>query len=167
MQTDDFGADRERLDAATGRLNAGEQIPEVEPSWIESMWEVMSRISREQRQHTAIGLGAIAGGDPAEIGPEHRIALLARYMLLDALIERGIVDDYMNDESKRKKVFAAAASIKCDKNDLGKALAQRHLNESAPEVAEKAKEELRQAGHAPDHPGVGEKFIQWMRDNSR
>ncbi len=166
MQGDDFGADREQLDAATKRLNSGEQIPQVEASWIEHIWGAMSRISREQKQQHAIGLTAIAGGDPdaPQISPEQRIALMTRFMLLDALIERGVVDEYMIDESQRKRVFAAAASINCDKNDLGEALAHRHLRELPPDAALKSKEELRLAGCDPDHAKIDGRFIEWIRD---
>lgn len=159
MQDDD-------LNAATERINTGAQIAQVEPSLIERVWDAVSRILAEKRQHTAIGLGAFALGNPelAPPNPEQRVALMARYALLDGLIERGILDDYMKDESLRKRVFAAAASLPCDKNDLGEAVAQKALRESPPEVVEKTREEMRQAGYDPDHPKVGDKFIQWMRD---
>lgn len=157
--------DRERLDAATKQLNEGEQIPEVEAAWIEHLWETTNRISREQRQHTAIELGAIADPNAPQIDPENQVALLARFMMLDALIERGILDEYIRDKSERKKLFAAAASISCDKNDLGEALAQKHLREMAPDLAEKTKEELRLAGCDPDQTNIGKKFIEWLRDN--
>lgn len=165
MSPQDFTEDQERSRAATTRLNAGEQIPEVEATWIEQMWDVRSRIPPEKREHTAIGLGAIAGGDPSQIDPEHRVALMARCLLLDAIVELRVLDDYMNEESKRKKVFAAAASIMCNKNDLGEALAQKHIPESPADMAEKMKQELRAAGCDPDHPKIGDRFIRWMRDS--
>jgi len=158
MQDDDWNA-------ATERINAGVQIAQVEPSLIEHMWDVLTRISAERRQHVSIGFDALAFGNPKFArNPEQQVALMARYALLDALIERGILDDCMEDESLRKRVFAAAASLPCDKNDLGEALAQKVLHESPPGVVEKTKREMRQAGCDPNHPKVGDKFIQWMRD---
>ncbi len=167
MSPQNFREDQERTEAAMARLNAGEQIQEVDAVWIERMWEVMQRFPRDKREHRAIGLGAIAGGDPdrPQIGPEQRVALMVRCMLLDAVVEQGVLDEYIDDESKRKKVFAAAASMKCDKNDLGEALAQKHIRESPPDVAEKTKQELRTAGCDPDHPKIGERFISWMHDS--
>ena len=91
--------------------------------------------------------------------------MVMRYALLDALVERGILDEFMKDESLRKKVFAAAALVPCDKNDLGEALAQQLALNSPPDVAQKTREDLRRAGYDPDHPKVGGKFIDWMRDN--
>lgn len=167
MSPEDFTADQQRAEAATARLNAGEQIPEVEAAWIDHMWDIRGRIPPDKKNHTAIGLGAIAGGDPAQIDPEHRVALMARYLLLDAVVELRVLDDYMDDESKRKEVFAAAASMKCDKNDLGEALAQKTIRESPPDVAEKVKQELRAAGCDPDHPRIGDRFVKWMRDRRR
>ncbi len=164
MLPDDLRADREREEAATERLNAGEQVPEVDAAWIERIWEVMQRIPRDKRQHMAIGLGAIAGPDRPQIGPEERLALMVRYMLLDAVIEYGVLNEYMDDEVQRKKVFAAAASIRCDKDDVAEAVAQRQIRESPAAVAEKVKEEFRTAGCAPDHFGIGDRYIEWMRD---
>lgn len=155
------------LSAATERINAGAEIASVEPSLIEHMWQAISSIPKEQRQSTGVGLHAVALGDPDRLpqNPDQRVAMLMRYALLDALVERGILDEYMKNESLRKKVFAAAAQFPCDKNDLGEALAQRLARDSPPDVAQKTREEFRQAGCDPDHPKVSGKFIDWMRDN--
>lgn len=160
MHTDD-------LRAATERLNAGAEIPNVEPSLIEYLWEAISRIPREKRKNTAIGLGVFARGDPNRLpqNPELHVAMMVRYALLDALIERGILREYMENESLRKKVFVAAASFPCNKNDLSEALAQRVLRESPPDIAQKVIEEFRQAGYDPDNPQVAGRFIVWLRDN--
>src|SRR5262245_22349521 len=100
----------EGLEAATERLNAGAQIAQLEPSLIEHMWKALSRIPRNEGQPTAVGaVAARLDPDLAPRSPEQKLAMMARYALLDALIERGILDDYMKDETLRKKVFAAAA----------------------------------------------------------
>jgi hypothetical protein len=91
--------------------------------------------------------------------------MMVRYVLLDALVERGILDEYMKEEPLQRKVFAAAAQFPCDKNDLGEALAQRLARESSPDVAQKTSEELRQAGYDPDHSKAGERLIAWVRDH--
>jgi hypothetical protein len=162
MQIDD-------LDAAAGRINAGAEVATVEPSLIEQMWKRMSSIPKEQRQSTPAGIygicGVIADPDSFPQHPDQRVAMMIRYALLNALVERGILDDYMKDESLRQKVFAAAALFPCDKNDLGEAVAQRLFRDSSPDVAQKAGEELSRAGYAPEHPKVGGKFIEWMRHN--
>jgi len=162
MQGDD-------LHAATERITAGAQIAQVEPSQIGHVWEAISHIPIEARQNTAaIGLdvdAAFGNPDLAPRNPEQQVALMARYWLLDAIVERGILDAYMSDDSLRKRVFAAAATIPCDQNDLVEVLAQRSLRKSAPEVAQKVEQEMRQAGCDPDHPKVCDKFMEWMRDN--
>jgi len=159
VQDDDFSA-------AIERFNAGAQIAQVEASLIEHWWDAMRRIRAEKRHQVAIGLESFGGGNPDLVPriPEQLTALMARCALLDALVEGGILDDYMENESLRKKVCRAAASLPYDKNDLGEALAQKALRESPPDVVEKTKEEMRQAGYDPDHPKVGDKFIEWMRD---
>ena len=56
----------------------------------------------------------------------------------------------MNDESARKDVFAAAATIPCDKNNLAEALAERTLRDASPELVERIKEEAKNAGYERD-----------------
>jgi hypothetical protein len=159
MQGDD-------VHAASERFDAGEQIVQVDRSQIGHVWEAMSRIPIEARQKTAaIGVDVFGNSDLAPRTPEQQIALMARYALLDALIERGALNAYMSDESLRERVFAAAATIPCDKNDLGEVMVQRLLRESPPEVAQKVEQEMRQAGCDPDHPKMCDKFVEWMRDN--
>ena len=63
-----------------------------EPSQIEHVWEVLSRIPR--RTNTAIGLTAVCANlDFAPKSPDEQVALMTRYALLDALLERGILKD--------------------------------------------------------------------------
>jgi hypothetical protein len=118
MMDDDF-------QAATERINAGAQVA-PEAAQIEHVWEIMSRIPTHRREHTSISLGAFAGGNPdlAPPNPEQLVALMMRYAMLDALIEEGILNNYMEDDSRRNRVFAAAASIPINKNNLSEALAQ-------------------------------------------
>jgi hypothetical protein len=162
MQIDD-------LDAAADRINAGAEVATLEPSFIEYMWRRLSSIPKEQRQSTPAGIsgicGVIADPDPVPQNPDQRVAMMIRYALLNALVERGILDDYMKDESLRQKVFAAAALFPCDKNDLEEAVAQGLFRDSSADVVQKSGEELRQAGYASEHPKVGGKFIEWMRHN--
>ena len=157
MQADDFDALRKRMDAVAARVNAGEEIPEVDPFRIEQMWEIMSRIQRGQNK--TIGLGAVAGPNAREIDPEEQFALTFRCKILEALVDRGVLDDFMKDEAGRKKVFAAAATLKCDKNDFGEALAQESIRHAPPEVQEEMKEELRSAGCDPNNPAIIAKFL--------
>ena len=159
--------ERDELEAAAEDLNTGAEIPTIAASLIEAAWKSVSRIPKDQRQRVAIGIGAFAMVDPADAPQtaEQKVALMARLGLLDGLIEQGILDECMDDDSKRKHVFAAAASFPCNKNDLGEVMAQKQLRESPPDVAEKIREDLRQSGYDPDDSSVGKKFREWMRDN--
>jgi hypothetical protein len=154
MQIDD-------LNVVTEQINAGAEVASVDPGLIGQMWKALSSIPKELLQNTSMGLHAMASGDPDRLpqNPEQRVGMMVRYALMNALIDRGLLDDYMKDEAQRKKVFATAALFPCDKNDLGEAMAQK-LNQ-------KTNEELRQAGYDPDHPKVGERFIAWMREHCR
>ena len=156
--------DLEGLEAAADRLNAGAQIAKIEPSLIEHMWKALSCIPRNEGQPTGF-VAARLEPALAPRNPEQKLAMMARYALLDALIERGILDDYMKDERLRKKVFAAAARLPCDQNDLLEAVAERVLRQSPPGITQKTKEDLAQLGYDPQHLKVADKFIAWMRDN--
>ena len=123
----------------------------------------MSSVPREQRHSTSPGFTGVLA-DPGRLpkNPDEHVGMMIRYALLNALVEGGILDDYMKDESLRQKVFTAAAQFPCDKNDLGEAVAQR---DSSPAVAQKTGEEFRQTGYDPEHPKVSKKFIEWMLHN--
>jgi len=148
----------DELNAVTDQINEGAEVPSVEPELIEHVWEAIRSIPEELRA-TSRGMHLTAKTDPNLLpqSPEQRVGMMMRYGLMNALIERGLLDEYMKDESGRKKVFAAAAKFPCDKNDLAEAVAQQ-LNQ-------KTNEELRQAGYDPDHPKVAERLVTWMREH--
>jgi hypothetical protein len=86
---------------------------------------------------------------------------LVRYATISTSAQRTLT--ITSHGSGRKRVFAAAATIPCDKNDLAEALAERVLRDASPEVVERAKEEPKNAGQDIDRPKIGEKFIDWIR----
>jgi hypothetical protein len=153
----------EGFSEATERINSGAPIPAVEPSQIEYAWEVLNRIPKDRRKPTTVGLTAVCNPHFALKNPDEHVAWMTRFALLDALLERGILNDYMKDESGRKHVFAAAATIPCDKEDLAQALAERMLRDASPEMLERTKEEAKNAGWDIDRPKIGEKFVDWIR----
>lgn len=158
--------DKDGLDAALERINAGAPIPTIEPSQIEHVWERLSLIRRETQQNGTVGFTAVCANPQfAPKGPDEQIALSIRYALLDALIEQGVLDDYMNDTSRRQHVFVAAAKIPCHRNDLAEALAGKKLREASRDVVEQTKNKLKSAGSDVARPKVGEKFIGWIRSH--
>ena len=68
----------------------------------------------------------------------------------------------MQDEESREKVFVAAATIPCNKDDLAEALIQMQLSLSPAEVAAAAKEEMKKGGYDADSPRIDGKFIAWL-----
>ncbi|MFB3812722.1 MAG: hypothetical protein ACE14L_01315 [Terriglobales bacterium] len=141
--------DENEHQAAAERINAGAPIPEVEPSVIKHLWDAIRSIPAgfRRRQDVAIGLGAVAacgGPDPSSLSPEPHVAMMARYALLDALVERGFLNDYMEDQGLKEEIFRTAALFPCDKNDLAEALVPRMLRESSPETVENFVAEMRQ-----------------------
>jgi hypothetical protein len=154
------------LKAAAERINAGAQIPTIEPSQSEHVWEVLSRTPMDRRKEPDVGFTPVRGNpDFAPKSPDEQVALMTRYALLDPRLERGLLNDYMKDESARKQVFAAAATIQCDKNDLAEALAERLMRDASPDVVEQTKEEAKIAGWDIDRPKIGDKFIGGIRSH--
>jgi hypothetical protein len=145
---------------AVNELNAGGPISVVDASWIERSWNAMSQLDAIHGR--SIGLHAVADPNAPALNPGERVAVSFRYTLLDSLLKRNILDSHMQDPTLRKKVFITAASLPCDKNDLGEASFLRRLGESAPDVAEKMIEEARNEGYDPEHPRLDGKFIAWM-----
>jgi len=144
------------------RINSGAPIPTVEPSRIEHVWELYGRLP--MNRYATVGFSAVSNNlDFGSENPDDHVAWMTRFALFNALLERGTLNDYMKDEPGRKRVFAAAATIPCDKNDLAEALAERVLRDASPEVVERAKEEAKNAGQDIDRPKIGEKFIDWIR----
>ena len=154
--------------AAVARLNAGEPIAAVQCSLIERAWNALGHHARGPRHSIGIDLGAVAGNDStlSALSPDQRIAFTVRYALLDALITTGILDRFMEDAKLRQRVFVAAATLPCDKSDLGEAMILKRLRESPPDIVEKMIEEMRQVGYDPDHPKLSEKFMAWMHHNA-
>jgi hypothetical protein len=157
----------EGLGEASERLNAGAPIAPTDPALIERLWTALSQIPANQRGHISIELGGFALADPASMPstPDQMLGLMVRSAILQALIDRGVFDEYLRDEPLRKKLFTATASLPLDKNDLAEAIAEKMLRESAPDLLEKNKEELRLAGYDPTHLKVVDKFTDWIRKN--
>jgi hypothetical protein len=146
------------------RVNAGAPLAPIDPALLEYIWEVSSSI--DKRENTPAG--GVGIGIPEAMTPrsaDQHVAMIFRNTMLTALIERGILDEYMQDESRRKQVFAAAASMPCDKNDVSEALVYELFRASPPEVAREKEREMREAGYDFDRPEVREKIIAWMREH--
>jgi hypothetical protein len=82
--------------------------------------------------------------------------------LLAALAEREVLNNYLNGEELDERAIRAAATMHCDKIDLGEAIIPQMLATYSPEMVEKATEELRAGGYDPDKPNVDAKFLDWL-----
>jgi hypothetical protein len=149
----------------TERLNQGEPIPSVEASRMEHCWDVVSSIPRLKREHIALGEGAFNSNDPnAEpLTVEQKFAVMVRIAILSALDDLGHLEAYMKEESGRKKVFLAIASMKCDKIDFFEACADRAIRNLPVEQQKQGSEQFRKAGYDPEHLRIVEKFEVLMR----
>ena len=151
------------------QFNSGAPIPPVSASDIKQMWDATHRMNAERppRPNVAIGLGVYAayGVEAAASRPEEFMAIMWRYRLVSALVERGVLSDYMNGDELDEKAFHAAATIPCGKEDLAEAMVQLRLTQSPAEVVKRAKEEMRAGGYDADKPNIDGRFLDWLRDN--
>lgn len=75
------------LEAALESVNAGAPIATIDPYLVERMWEALSRIPRDPEQRPAVHLAAKLHPDLAPRNPEQKLAMMLRYVLMNALIE--------------------------------------------------------------------------------
>ena len=114
--------------------------------------------------NVSVGLGAYAayGFDASSLSATQFLAIWMRQNLLNTLIRRGVLQEFMKDEQSRTRVIEAAATFPCDKEDLAEAMVQMHLSQSPAEVAEAAKAEMKSQGYDVDRPRIDGKFIEWL-----
>jgi hypothetical protein len=154
------------LSAAMARFDAGVQVSSIEPSQIEHVLEIVSRVPKDLPQNTATDLIGLCGNaDFVPKDPDEQVALMMRFSLLNALMKLGVLNDYMKDDAGRKQVFAAAATIPCDKDDLTEVWFALMLRDAPRELIERTKEEANHAASEPDRPKISEKFIGWIRSH--
>jgi hypothetical protein len=151
--------------AVAETFNSGAPIPPVNAFDIRQMWDASRRMNAEMSldPNHAVGLGVYAayGVEAASTRPEQFILVHLRHSLMSDLVGRGVLNDYMQGEELDEKVFHAAATIPCSKDDWAGVLVQLSRAQSSAGVVEKAKEEIRDT----DKPSIDGKFLHWLRDN--
>lgn len=140
------------VSAEMNKIEHGAPIPSIEASLVKRLWRMAGPLSPN--------VGNAVGSD--ELTSQQFVAQYWRGILLNTLIGRGVLRDYVKDEESMDKAIAAAATIPCSKNDVAEAAVLFHLSQQPPEVALKAKEEMKREGLDVDHPTIDGKFIQWM-----
>jgi hypothetical protein len=158
----------EQFAIVMAEFDKGTAIPTVDIAAMKQFAEVSARMLAEAppKPNVAVGFGAYAkyGLDASSYSPQEFVAIWLRQNLLSALIQRGVLQEYMKDDESREKVYGAAATFPCNKEDLAEALILLQLSLSTPDVVAKAKEEFKQRGYDLDKPTIEGKFIAWMKD---
>ncbi len=115
----------------------------------------------------ALGAGAYAayGVEAAVTRPHELMPIMLRENMLASLFERGILKDYLHGEELDEKVFSAAATMPCNKQDWEQAMFPAVLAQFPADQALKVKEEARAAGIDLDNPPIDGKFLDWLRSN--
>jgi len=156
----------EELAAAMNGFMESGAIPQVDASALRAMLDAVERMPVDvmANSHVAVGLGAYAGYgfDASSFSAAQFLAIWMRQNILNALIRRGVLHEFVKDEQSRTKVIEAASTFPCNKDDLAEAMVQMHLSQSPAEVAEVTKAEMKSKGYDADRPKIDGKFIAWL-----
>jgi hypothetical protein len=157
------------LEEILARFDQGAPIPSIDAAAIKQLTEAVSRMASDGQlnPNAAMGLGAYAayGFDASSLTPEQFMAVSRRQTLLAALVQRGVLSEYMQDEKSRERVYLAAATIPCNRDDVAEAFILLQLCQIPSEQAEPMKQGMKQQGYDPDEPRIDGKFVAWMTDN--
>lgn len=147
--------------------NEGGPVPEANPNHLKLMWNRGREAARMADLSTrTFGLGAI-GLDASDLGDEPKDklgALTIRLALLQSLFERNVLRDYVHGDEFTDEVFQAAASIPCDKEDVGEAIVPFAMKLCPDMDHSELKREMIEHGYDPERPKIDSKFIAWMRN---
>jgi hypothetical protein len=159
-------ANDKKVRALWEQLDSGGPIQPVSASDLKQLWDASRCIKADMplRPDTAIGLGVYAAcGVDAAADPERMMAVHWRHTVLSDLVDRGFLDSYFHDNEPEEKVFAAAAAIPCNEEDLHQVLMKQLFSQLPPEQAAQAKEAMRSEGCDPDRPKIAAKFLDLLR----
>jgi hypothetical protein len=158
----------EAMDVAAKQFNSGAPIASVKASDLRQLWDADRRMRADMgppKPGGAVGLAVYAAygfeaaaGDPGELLP-----ITMRHKLMSALIERGVLSDYMQGEDPDEQVFRAAATMPCNKDDFFEAIMPEMLTLMPADDVAKLKEDTQAHGYDVNKPSVDVKFIEWLR----
>jgi hypothetical protein len=156
----------EELAVAMNEFTQSGAIPQVDASALRAMLDAVARMPVDvmANSNVSVGLGAYAGYgfDSSSLSAAEFLAISMRQNILNALIGRGVLREFMKDEQSRTKVIEAASTFPCNKDDLAEAMVQLHLSRSPAEVVEAAKLEMKSQGYDVDRPRIDGKFVEWL-----
>lgn len=162
-------ANAEAARATFERFNRGDPIPSVPPSDLRQLWEATRRLNAEHPPQSdgAVGLSVYAalGVEAACESPEQWVPIALRCQLMSALIEGGVLKDFLKGEELDEQVIRAASTLPCDKNDLAETMIPLAFAKLSTDEVAKAKEEMRAGGYDPDKPQIDSKFLDWLRNH--
>jgi len=91
------------------------------------------------------------------------MAIGVRFWLLEALFDRGVLDEFVHDGELSQEVFHAAAAIPINNEELAEARILRHLNGLPAEEAARAMEQMRAEGFNETLLKIDAKFLAAVR----
>lgn len=160
--------DHDAINAAVERLNHGEPAAAIDPALIKRWWEVARTIPADLRNNTAIGFNAITGsGELTDLIPEQFAGMMMRFALLNALVERGFFNDYLDDETRQGMLFRALAIVPCNNQDFVEVMSPLILRQATAEDAEVFRQKMFAAGGDCDHPMFVDKVLAFMCEQSK
>ena len=143
------------------QFEAGEPAKPVDIEYLRTAWDRWNEFGKSH-PNTSLG-AAVMGLDDGNHSAEQAHAAWVRLMLLNAMMERGVLSRYVTGGKPSAELFAAAATMPCTKEDLAEAMIQRTLKAASPEAAAQSKIEMQAGGYDPEHPMIDSKFLEWVK----
>jgi hypothetical protein len=149
-------------------FNAGAPTPVVDAAELKRAW----RFVRKHRESSEYGEGKANGwiafanpGYPtSNPSGENHTAMMLRYSLLNALLERGVLREFVKDEELADAVFQAAATMPMDREDLAEAMILQRILDLPAEQAAQWRASLQSEGADLSHPKIDDKFLAAVRE---
>lgn len=147
----------------TKQFEAGVPALAVDLEYFRSVWQNTADYREYAKDDPVTSISAtVMGVNDGVHTTEQAFAVWIRSMLLDALVQRGVLPGN-GATPLPEAVLVAAATMPCDKTDIAEALILRHLLKAPAEEVVWFRHEAAMNGYDPEHPCIDAKFLAWLR----
>ena len=144
----------------------GGPVPEADADHLKKVWKRVREAERMGEGTKTFGLGACGiDASPYGVTPGEKFhGLTIRVALLQSLSQRNVLLEYLRGEDFADEVFQAAASLPCDRDDIGEAMIQLAMKQRPEADCSEVKREMVAHGYDLDKPRIDSKFLAWIRN---
>ena len=149
----------------------GGRVPSVNAEHLAATWKFMGEADEGVSSTRTTGVGIVlarAGLSAQEIevlgtAESGGSAFVIRSLVLQSLLQRGVLHQYANGSELDERVFRAVASFPFTEEEFGEATMLLHLKKLPPEKSAQLRSSLIAEGYNPEEPKVDSEFLEWIR----